>query len=64
MPLGVGQVAGIRYAVHAAVLQLHRLFKQPLTYLRLSGKHLGLLINFNVVLIKDGISRVVNGLVE
>jgi GxxExxY protein len=30
---------------------------QLLTYLKLSGKHLGLLINFNVPLIKDGIRR-------
>jgi len=36
--------------------------KQLLTYLRLSGKRLGLLINFNVPLIKDGIKRIVNGL--
>ena len=31
--------------------------KQLLTYLRLADKRLGLLMNFNVVLIKDGISR-------
>lgn len=37
-------------------------FKQVLTYLRLSGKRLGLLINVNEALIKDGIKRVVNGL--
>ena len=36
--------------------------KQLLTYLCLADKHLGLLINFNVDLIKGGISRVVNGL--
>ncbi|MSO93112.1 MAG: GxxExxY protein [Rhodospirillales bacterium] len=30
---------------------------QLLTYLKLSGKRLGLLINFNVVRIKDGIKR-------
>ena len=36
--------------------------KQLLTYLRLSDKRLGLLINFHVTLIKDGITRVVNGL--
>jgi GxxExxY protein len=30
---------------------------QVLTYLKLSGKRLALLINFNVVLIKDGIKR-------
>jgi GxxExxY protein len=38
--------------------------KQLLTYLRLANKRLGLLINFNVVLIKDGITRIVNGLQE
>jgi|SRR5215813_4972933 len=36
--------------------------KQLLTYLRLMDKRLGLLINFNVELIKHGITRVVNGL--
>ncbi len=30
---------------------------QLLTYLKLTGKRLGLLINFNVPLIKDGIKR-------
>src|SRR6202795_4918793 len=35
--------------------------KQLLTYLRLADKRLGLLINFNVALIKDGIWRIVNG---
>ena len=35
---------------------------QILTYLRLTGCKLGLLINFNVVHLKDGIKRVVNGL--
>jgi GxxExxY protein len=36
--------------------------KQLLTYLRLADKRLGLLVNFNVALIKDGITRIVNGL--
>jgi GxxExxY protein len=36
--------------------------KQLLTYLKLADKRLGLLINFNVALIKDGIARIVNGL--
>ena len=31
---------------------------QLLTYLRLSGVRLGLLVNFNVLLIKDGIRRI------
>jgi len=35
---------------------------QILTYLKLSDCKLGMLINFNVVLIKDGIRRVVNNL--
>lgn len=38
--------------------------KQLLTYLRLTDKRLGLLINFNVELIKNGITRVVNDLAE
>ena len=38
--------------------------KQLLTYLRLMNLRLGLLINFNVDRIKDGIQRVVNGLEE
>ena len=38
--------------------------KQLLTYLRLADKRLGLLINFHVPLIKDGITRIVNGLQE
>jgi len=37
-------------------------FKQLLTYLRLTGLKLGLLVNFNVDLIKNGIRRIVNKL--
>lgn len=37
-------------------------FAQLLTYLKLSDKKLGLLINFNVKLLKEGIHRVVNKL--
>ena len=36
--------------------------KQLLTYLRLAKKSLGLLINFNEVLLKDGIVRIINSL--
>lgn len=43
-----------------AVAPVHK--KQVLTYLRLSSLKLGLLINFGEELIKDGISRIVNGL--
>ena len=45
-----------------AIAPVHR--KQMLTYLRLANKRLGILINFDVDLIKDGIARVVNGLAE
>ena len=34
---------------------------QIITYLKLSGCSLGLLMNFNVVHLKDGIKRFVNG---
>jgi len=37
---------------------------QLLTYLRLSGFNLGLLLNFNVSVMKDGIVRIVNELKE
>jgi GxxExxY protein len=37
---------------------------QLLTYLRLSGLKLGLILNFNVPIMKQGIVRVVNNLEE
>lgn len=43
-----------------AIADIH--LAQLLTYLRLSGCRLGLLINFNAVLVKDGFRRVVNNL--
>lgn len=43
-----------------ALLDVHH--KQLLTYLKLSGCKLGLLINFNVSRVKEGIVRIVNGL--
>jgi GxxExxY protein len=42
------------------IAPVHR--KQVLNYLRLANLRLGLLINFNVALIKDGITRVANGM--
>ena len=44
------------------VADVHK--KQLLTYLRVSGKRLGLLINFGEALLKDGICRVANGMPE
>jgi GxxExxY protein len=40
------------------VLPVHK--AQLLSYLRLSGKSVGLLLNFNVTRLKDGLTRVVN----
>ncbi len=41
-----------------ALVQIHS--SQVLTYLRMSNNHLGLLINFRTVLLKDGIKRLVH----
>ena len=40
------------------LLPIHK--AQLLTYMRASGKHVGLLINFNVSVLKNGIKRIVN----
>ncbi len=37
---------------------------QLVTYLKLADKRLGLLINFNVVLLKEGIRRRINGIIN
>ena len=44
------------------IVPVHK--KQLPTYLKLADKRLGLLIDFNVAPIKDGITRTVNGLKE
>jgi GxxExxY protein len=44
------------------VIPVHK--KQVITYLRITGLKLGLLLNFGADLMKDGISRLVNGLEE
>lgn len=46
-----------------AVDKLHPIhLAQTLTYLKLTGNHLGLIINFHSALLKDGIRRVANDL--
>jgi GxxExxY protein len=45
-----------------SVVPVHK--KQLLTYLRLTDKRLGLLLNFGAPLIKKGIFRIANGLKE
>ena len=42
-----------------ALAEIHK--AQLLTYLRLTNIRFGLLINFNVLLLKDGVRRIVNG---
>jgi GxxExxY protein len=58
-------------AEHAVIVELKAVATlepvheaQLLTYLKLSGFHVGLLINFNVKQLKNGIRRLVNGLSE
>ena len=58
MPVSDALVVGIKSTDQ--VLPVHE--AQLLTYLRLTGKPLGPLINFKVKVLKDGIRRVVNAL--
>jgi len=44
------------------VMPVHK--AQLLTYLKITDKKLGLLINFNEALVKDGIHRLINGIIE
>ena len=44
------------------ILPVHE--AQLVTYLKLSEKKLGLLINFNVSVLKEGIRRKINGILE
>ena len=46
------------------VYETVRIEKQLLSYLKMADQRLGLLIHFNVVLIKNGITRIVNRLPE
>ncbi len=56
----VNDVVVVEIKAIEALAPVHK--AQLLSYLRMSGKPLGLLINFNVVHLKEGIRRVVNGL--
>jgi GxxExxY protein len=57
LDLVVEQCVVVELKAVETVLPVHK--AQLLTYLKLSGHRLGLLINFNVPLIKDGIQRLV-----
>jgi hypothetical protein len=57
------ELAGIVIVEVKATEKLHPIYEvQLLTYLRLTGRKLGLLVNFGQQYVKDGITRVVNGL--
>lgn len=63
-PLRIDLIVGDLVIVECkATAQYNRLFEaQTLTYLRLTGLKLGLVINFGERLVRDGVHRVVNGL--
>jgi GxxExxY protein len=60
MDLVVEDVVLVELKAIARILPLHE--AQLLSYLKLSGYRVGLLINFNVIHLKDGIRRIVNEL--
>lgn len=59
MDIVVNDTIIIENKVVEVALPLHK--AQLRSYLKLANRRLGLLINFNVELLKDGIHRVVNG---
>lgn len=59
MDIFVNEAIIIENKVVEVVLPLHK--AQLRSYLKLANRRLGLLINFNVERLKDGIHRVING---
>jgi hypothetical protein len=59
---GCGRSSDIELKTVSELLPVHD--AQLLTYLKLSGLKLGLLVNFNVSVLKNGIKRIVNDLPE
>jgi len=60
LDLLVGEKVIVELKSVEKILPVHH--SQTLTYLKLANKKLGLLINFNVKYLKDGIHRLANGL--
>ena len=55
-------IGGMILVENKAVQALHPVhLAQVITYLKLSGLHLGFLINWNVTRLKDGLRRVIYG---
>ena len=59
LDLVVGQLVIVEFKAVEKIEPIHQ--AQLLTYLKVSNLWLGLLINFNVTVLKDGIHRIVNG---
>ena len=59
LDLVVGKLVIVEFKAVEKIEPIHE--AQLLTYLRLTNLWLGLLINFNVPILKDGIRRIVNG---
>ena len=55
----VGRAVVVEIKAVSKVHPIHR--AQVLTYLKLTGLRLGLLINFNVEVLRSGIYRIING---
>ena len=62
LDLLVAQTVVVEIKTVAELLPIHD--AQVLTYLKLGGYPVGLLLNFNVALLRDGIKRMVSGLEE
>ena len=62
LDLLVAQTVVVEIKTVAELLPIHD--AQLLTYLKLGGYPVGLLLNFNVALLRDGIKRMVSGLEE
>ena len=56
------QINDVELKASESIQPIHKV--QLLTYLRLMDKQLGLILNFNVPFMRDGIQRVVNDLEE
>lgn len=62
LDLLVEDLVVVELKVVEKLLPIHE--AQLLSYLKLTGLKVGLLINFNVLVLKDGVKRLVNGLEE
>jgi len=59
LDLVVGKLVIVEFKAVEKIEPIHE--AQLLTYLRLSNLWLGLIINFNVPVLKDGLKRIVHG---